>query len=440
MHRDLWTFLLQQTDLSAIYIVIITLIASALSSGTEIAFLSSNKLRIELDRKKGSLSARILSNFVKHPSRFIATMLVANNVALVIYGIAMSEELLTPDVLQHILPRSLQTQVNVLIVQTFLSTLLILVAAEFLPKVLFRIDPNRILNILALPIQLIYYFLYPVVAFTIGISKFVLTKLIRVQFIEEKPVFGRVDLDIYIRDISTKNDQEEEMNAGIQMFQNALDFTDVRVYECMIPRKELVSIDVEEPVAALLKLFNETKLSRILVYRDNIDNIIGFVHSSEMFREPKDIMEVLLPVTIVPEVMAANELLQLFIDQHRTIAVVVDEFGGTSGVVTMEDVMEEIFGDIQDEHDVTDTTEKEISDTEFIFSGRLEIDMLNKKYELDIPESEAFETLAGFIFYHHENIPAPNEVIIIPPFTFTILKVKDNRIELVRMKIDRKEQ
>jgi putative hemolysin len=426
--------------LSALTIVIITLIASALAAGTEIAFLSANKLRIELDRKKGSLSARILSNFVKHPSRFIATMLVANNVALVIYGIAMSERILTPDVLQNVLPVKMQTQVNTLIVQTFLSTLLILVAAEFLPKVLFRIDPNRILNLLALPIQLIYYFLYPVVAFTISISKFVLTRIVRVEFIEEKPVFGRVDLDMYIRDISTKNDQEEEMNSGIQMFQNALDFTEVRVKECMVPRKELVSIDVEEPIGELQKLFIETKLSRILVYRDNIDNIIGFVHSSEMFREPSDIMQVLLPVTIVPEVMAANELLQLFIEQHRTIAVVVDEFGGTSGVVTMEDVMEEIFGDIQDEHDVTETTEKKISDTEYIFSGRLEIDVLNKKYDLNIPEGEGFETLAGFIFHHHENIPQPNEEIIVPPFTFTIMYVKDNRIELVRLKIDRREE
>lgn len=425
--------------MSALYIVLITLIASALSSGTEIAFLSANKLRIELDRKKGSFTARIISNFVKYPSRFIATMLVANNVALVIYGIAMSEDILTPEVLQRIIPVNMQTQVNVLIVQTFLSTILILVAAEFLPKVLFRIDPNRILNVLAIPIQLIFSLLYPVVAFTIGISKFVLTKILGVQFIEEKPVFGRVDLDLYIRDISSKNNQEEEMNAGIQMFQNALDFTEVRVRECMVPRKELVSIDVEEPIGALHKLFIETKLSRILVYRDNIDNIIGFVHSSEMFREPADIIQVLLPITIVPEVMAANELLQLFIEQHRTIAVVVDEFGGTSGVVTMEDVMEEIFGEIQDEHDVTETTEKKISDDEFIFSGRLEIDLLNRKYDLNIPESEGFETLAGFIFHHHENIPKPNEEIIIPPFTFTIMYVKDNRIELVRMKVNRKE-
>jgi putative hemolysin len=426
--------------LSALTIVIITLIACALSSGTEIAFLSANKLRIELERKKGSLSARILSNFVKQPSRFIATMLVSNNIALVIYGIAMSEMILTPDKLQKFLPVSMQTQISTLIIQTFLSTMLILIAAEFLPKVLFRIDPNRILTLLALPIQLIYYFLYPVVAVTISISKFILTKLVRVEFIEEKPVFGRVDLDLYIRDISTKNNQEEEMNAGIQMFQNALDFTEVRVRESMIPRKELVSIDVEEPIEALHKLFIETKLSRILVYRDNIDNIIGFVHSSEMFREPADIMQVLLPVTIVPEVMPANELLQLFIEQHRTIAVVVDEFGGTSGVVTMEDVMEEIFGEIQDEHDVTDTTEKKISETEYIFSGRLEIDMLNKKYDLNIPEGEGFETLAGFIFHHHENIPLPNEEIVVPPFTFTIMYVKDNRIELVRLKINRKEE
>jgi CBS domain containing-hemolysin-like protein len=270
-----------------------------------------------------------------------------------------------------------------------------------------------------------------------GMSKFILKNIARVEFAEEKPLFGRVDLDFYIRDIATKNSQEEEINTGMDIFQNALDFTEVKVRECMVPRIEIVAIQVEDSIGDLVKLFSETKHSRILVYRDSVDNIIGFVHSNEIFKRPADILSALLPITIVPEVMAAHELLQLFIDQRRTIAVVVDEFGGTSGVVTIEDIMEEIFGEISDEHDTDETTERQINDNEFILSGRSEIDALNKKYDLDIPVGEGYETLAGFIVHHHENIPEPKEEIIIPPFTFTIIQIKENRIEQVRMKRDR---
>jgi CBS domain containing-hemolysin-like protein len=255
------------------------------------------------------------------------------------------------------------------------------------------------------------------------------------DFVEERPVFGRVDLDLYIRELTSKNNQVEEMDTEIRIFQNALDFKEVKVRECMIPRNEIVAIEVNKPVSDLLKLFNETKLSKILVYRDNIDNIIGFVHSSELFKEPEDITHILLPVTIVPEVMSANEVLKQFTNMHRSVAVIVDEYGGTAGMVTIEDVMEEIFGEIQDEHDSPDETEKKISDTEFVFSGRLEIDYLNKKYELNIPEHEGYETLGGFIFHHHENIPEPNEEIVIPPFTIVVQKIKQNRIEQVKFKV-----
>ncbi len=420
-------------------IILLTLLFSAFSSGTEIAFLSSNKLRIELDRSQGSFSARILWNFVKSPSRFIASMLIANNIALVIYGIVMSEHLLTREWLLLHLPDQLHGYGWLLVIQTFLSTIIILVAAEFIPKAIFRINPNATLSLLAIPIRLLYYLLSPIVWVVINLSRFFMRVLFKIDFIEERPVFGRVDLDLYIRELTSKNNQVEEMDTEIRIFQNALDFKEVKVRECMIPRNEIVAIDVGQSVSELLRLFVETKLSKILVYRNNIDNIIGFVHSSELFKQPEDITHMLLPVTIVPEVMSANEVLKQFTSMHRSVAVIVDEYGGTAGMVTIEDVIEEIFGEIHDEHDVPDETEKKIGENEYLFSGRLEIDYLNKKYELNIPEHEDYETLGGFIFQHHENIPEPNEEVIIPPFKIIVQKVKHNRIEQVRLKVNKGE-
>jgi CBS domain containing-hemolysin-like protein len=416
-------------------IIILSLLFSAFSSGSEIAFISANKLRIELDRSQGSFSARILWNFVKSPSRFIASMLIANNIALVIYGIVMAENLMTREWLRTQLPVQLHGNGMLLFIQTFLSTLVILVAAEFIPKTLFRINPNGILSFLALPIRILYFLLYPIVWVVISISRFIMRNLFRIDFVEERPVFGRIDLDFYIKELTSKNNQVEEMDTEIRIFQNALDFKEVKVRECMIPRNEIIAIDVNKAVKELLQLFIETNLSKILVYRENIDNIIGFVHSSEMFKNPKDITHILLPVTIVPEVMSANEVLKQFTNMHRSVAVVVDEFGGTAGMVTIEDVIEEIFGEIQDEHDTPDEIEKKIGENEYLLSGRLEIDYLNKKYDLNIPELEEYETLGGFIFYHHENIPLQNEEIVIPPFTITVFKVKQNRIEQVKLKV-----
>ena len=417
-------------------IILLTLLCSAFAAGSEIAFISANKLRIELDRSQGSFSARIIWNFIKSPSNFIATMLIANNIALVIYGTIMAEDILTLDLLRSILPRQMHGEGMLLIIQTLFSTLIILVAAEFIPKVLFRINPNGILRVLAVPLLMMYYVLYPVMWVIIGLSRFIMRSIFRIDFVEERPVFGRVDLDFYIRELTSKNSQVEEMDTEIRIFQNALDFKEVKVRECMVPRKEIIALDVTESIASLNKLFIETKLSKILIYRDSIDNIIGFVHSSEMFKKPSEIVQVLLPVSIVPEVMSANELLKQFTNQHRSVAVVVDEFGGTAGMVTIEDVIEEIFGEIQDEHDIPEETEKKINDKEYLLSGRLEIDYLNNKYELNIPESESYETLSGFIFHHHENIPEAGEEIVIPPFTFTAVKMNNNRIEQVRLKIN----
>lgn len=416
-------------------IIIITLLFSAFSAGSEIAFLSSNKLRIELDRSQGSFSAKIIWNFVKSPSRFIASMLIANNISLVIYGTVMEKDIMEPELLKAYLPIQMHGEGTLLLIQTIISTLIILIAAEFIPKVLFRINPNATLDLLAVPIRILYLLLYPIVWIVLKLSSFFMNTLFRIQIVEERPVFGRVDLDMYIRDLTTRNSQVEEMDTEIRIFQNALDFKEVKVRECMIPRNEIVAMNITGTVEDLRKLFVETKLSKILIYRDNIDNIIGFVHSSEMFKRPQNLNQILLPVTIVPEVMNANDLLKQFTNQHRSVAIVVDEYGGTSGMVTIEDIIEEIFGEIQDEHDVPEEIEKKISETEFLFSGRLEIDYLNKKYDLNIPESEEYETLGGFIFQNHENIPEQNEEIIIPPFTIVALKVKNNRIEQVRFKV-----
>lgn len=420
-----------------IVIIFLTLLFSAFSSGVEIAFLSSNKLRIELERSQGNFAARLMWQFVKSPSQLIATVLIANNIALVIYSIEMTEKLLAPEVLRSYLPVQLGSGGFVLVLQTLISTIIILVAGEFLPKSLVRINPNGILNFLAVPIRLIHFLLYPIIWITLGISKFLMTKVFRVAIVEEKPVFGRIDLDLYIRELTNKNPQAEEMDTEIRIFQNALDFKDVKVRECMIPRNEIVAIEVTDDVRELHKLFVETKLSKVLVYRDSIDNIIGFVHSSEMFKKPSSIGEVMLPVHIVPEAMSANDLLKQFTNQHRSVAVVVDEFGGTSGMATLEDVMEEIFGDIQDEHDVPEEIEKQLSEHEFLLSGRLEIDYLNQKFNLGIPEHEVYETLGGFILHHHENVPEPGEEVVIPPYTITAVKVKSHRIEQVKLRLER---
>ena len=418
-------------------IVFLTLIASALASGLEIAFVSANRLRIELDRKQGRFSAQILSRFVKSPSRFIGTMLVANNIALVVYSLVFSESILPRERILEFLPHGFRSEASILFVQTFIPTLIILITAEFIPKTLFRLNPNSILNILALPALVIYYTLFPVVILVLALSRWIMRSLFGIAYGEERPVFAKIDLDFYLRDLSTKNSQAEEMETDIRIFRNALDFSEVRVRECMVPRTELVAINVEEPVEALKKMFIETKLSKILIYRDSIDNIIGFTHSSEMFKKPKDILSILLPISIVPEAMPANELLALFTNQHKSIALVVDEFGGTSGMVTMEDVIEEITGEIQDEHDDPENVEKQVGPQEYLFSGRLEIDYLNGKYALELPEDEAYETLAGFIVHHHENIPQAGEEILLPPFVCKILQVKDNRIEQVRLKVQR---
>lgn len=414
---------------NSIIIILITMLASAFFSGLEIAFITSNKLRIELESKQGSVSAKILSYFSKYPSRYLGTMLLGNNIALVVFGIYMDEKL-SPVIGQYIASKAL-----ILFISTVFSTLLILVAAEFLPKNIFRINPNRTLSLFAFPLTIVYGILYPIVMITIGLSEFILKKIFRVKIEKENAAFTMIDLDNYLREGTSSVEKNAEIEHEIQIFQNALDFSSVKARECMVPRTEIIAQDVNSSILELKQKFIQTRLSKVLIYSGSIDNIIGYVYSKELFKNQESIRAILLPVSVVPESMPASEVLTVFIQQHKSIVVVVDEFGGTSGILTMEDVMEEIFGEIEDEHDKEEMIEKQVSETEFIFSARLETDYLNDKYHLQLPILDNFETLSGLIMHFHESIPRLNEEIHIEKFLFTITAVTRTRIEQVNLKI-----
>ena len=412
---------------SSLLIILLSLLFSAFFSGMEIAFVTSNKLYLELMKKRGELNARILSPFLENPSRFIATMLVGNNISLVIYGIEMAQ-ILEPFIRLYTNLDSL-----VLLLQTILSALIVLVSAEFIPKVLFSLNANRFIRLFAIPASLCYYGLYVVVSFVVGISNFILKRLMRVKQLDEKRAFGRIDLQQYLEEHATEGVDKEQLEPEIQIFQNALDFSKVKARECMVPRNEIVAMEIGEDINSLRDKFVDTGFSKILIYKENIDQVIGFTHSYELFKQPKDIKSILLPITLVPETMTANDILNLFIKERKSIALVVDEFGGTSGLLTVEDIIEEIFGEIEDEHDMVELVEVQISEEEFIFSARHEIDYLNEKYHLKLPESEDYETLSGLIVNHCENIPELNERIDIGEFSFEILEVELTRIETVQL-------
>lgn len=414
---------------SSVVIILTAIIASAFFSGSEIAFITSNKLRIELENKQGNFSAKILSYFNKYPSRYLGTMLLGNNIALVIFGIYMDEELKT------IIGNYFSSKIVILLISTFLSTMLILVTAEYLPKNLFRINPNRTLSIFAFPLSIVYGVLYPFVLITIGLSEFILKHIFRIEIEKEKAAFTMVDLDNYLRQGTSTSDKKVSMDHEIQIFQNALDFSSVKARECMVPRTEITAVDVKTDINELKHKFIQTRLSKILIFENTIDNIIGYVYSKELFKKPESIKNILLPVSIVPESMPANEVLTVFIQQHKSVAVVVDEYGGTSGMITMEDIIEEIFGEIEDEHDKEELIEKQITEKEFVFSARLETDYINHKYNLQLPILENFETIGGLIMHYHQNIPAVNEEIVIENFIFQIKAVSQTRIETVYLKI-----
>jgi putative hemolysin len=413
---------------SSLIIILVCLVLSAFFSGMEIAFISANRFKIEVDRKKGSLTASIIGDLLAQPSKFISALLVGNNIALVLYGITMAK------VLEPWIRTFTETESAILILQTILSTLLILITAEFLPKAFFRINPNRMLDIFAVPAKVFYILLYPLVWVIDRFSKQLLTALFKVKFNEEKMTFGRSDLDDYVNEFG-HNDEEENTDSEIQIFRNALNFSDLKVRECMIPRTEIISMSIETDIDDLRDKLVDTGLSKILIYRDDIDNIIGYVHSFELFQRPKTIRSIIRPIALVPESMSAKDLLKQFGQQRRSVAVVLNEFGGTAGMITVEDIIEEIFGDIEDEHDVEELTEEKIGNNQYRFSGRLEIDYINREFNVRLPESNDYSTLGGYIIQHHQSIPDLNEVIRVDRFEFTVTKVESTRIEEVLMTV-----
>ena len=402
-------------------IILITIILSAFFSGMEIAYVSSNKLKLELDKQSNSFVSNMLQKLSHSPSRFIATMLVGNNISLVIYGICMAK------ILEPKIEIYTQSPFLVLLIQTFISTLLILVSAEFLPKAFFRLNPNRFLKAGIGPLAFFYYLLAPIVSITLYLSKKGL-KILGMALVEDSPVFGKIDLEEYLKlhidDIENKN-----LDVEVHILQNALDFSNVKVRECMLPRTEIVAIELSKPIEELRDIFIKTKLSKVLIYKDNIDKIIGYAHSNEMFTSPKNIKSILIPIPYVPESMLAIDMLELFIKKRKGVAVVVDEFGGTSGMLTVEDVVEEILGDIEDEHDNENALEKQLNETTFKFSARLEIDYLNDKYHFNLPKSEEYETLGGLLISHLEEIPDKNTEISIGDYQFLIEEVSNNKID-----------
>ena len=418
-------------DPSLIPGILVCLLFSAFFSGIEIAFISADKLHIEVMSKKGSVTGRILSEFTTKRSNFLATTLVGNNLSIVLYGILMAK--LIEPMLYSSLPESLQADILVLVLQSIISTILVLITAEFLPKSLFLLNPDFMLRVFAFPMAFIYYLLYPVVFFIVLTSRFLITYILRFEYSEDKPVFGLTDLNNYIkRNILNAEKETEAAEIDAKIFNNAIEFKTVKVRECMIPRTELIAVDVEGKIEDLKNAFIESGHSKILIYKDSIDDVIGYCHSLEMFKKPVEIKQILTALLIVPETVLANELLIQFITQRKSIALVVDEYGGTSGIVTMEDVIEEIFGEIRDEHDDEYLVEEQLDEQNFILSARHEIDYLNDKYNWELPDGD-YDTLGGLILSIHEDIPEVDEVIDLPPFSFTVFTMEENRIDKVKL-------
>jgi CBS domain containing-hemolysin-like protein len=414
-----------------IYIAIFaTLLFSAYFSGMEIAFITANRLKIELETKLGSVPARITSGFLRKPSQFIGTMLVGNNIVLVMYGIFMAR------LLEPIMASYGFSEFSILLVETIVSTLIILFVGEFIPKSLFRINSNESLTYMAIPNYIMYVILWLPMYIMVGLSEFLIRVVFRVDVGKQEIAFGRVDLDDYIRELADMGDGDEnELDHEVKIFQNALDFKEVKARDCMVPRTEIVAVEIETSLEKLRDLFVKTGHSKVLVYRDNIDNIIGYIHAVELFHHPDSIKRLIVPVIIIPETISAKEVLQIFIKQNKSLAVVVDEFGGTSGMLTIEDIIEQIFGDIEDEHDTEDFLEEQIDEKTFLLSARLEIDYLNRKYKFDLPEDDNYETLAGLIIHECEDIPELNSIIDIGDFRFTITAATNVRIETVKLQL-----
>lgn len=409
----------------------ITMAFSAFFSGMEIAFVSVNKLRLEMEKRDGVVSS-IISFFLRNPNNFISTMLVGNNIALVIYGILMAK-IIEQQLLAGLIPNDFVKA----LVQTIVSTLIILVTGEFLPKTLFKINPNLMLQIFALPLFVCYVVLFPFSKLASGIS-FLFLRMIGVKVNEEAQAkaFTKVDLDYFIQTSIENAEVPEEVNTEVKIFQNALDFSNIKIRDCIVPRTEVVAVEKETSLEELKNRFVESGISKIIVYEGNIDNVVGYIHTTEMFRNPKDWRTHIKEVPIVPETMSAHKLMKLFMQQKKTIAVVVDEFGGTAGIVSLEDLVEEIFGDIEDEHDNTSYICTQVGEHEFMLSARLEIEKVNETFDLNLPESDDYMTIGGLILNRYQRFPKLHEMVEIGPYQFKILKVSATKIELVRLKVN----
>jgi putative hemolysin len=407
---------------------LISLLFSAFFSGVEIAFISANKLQLELDKSKGKFSSKMIAFFSKNESDFITTMLVGNNIALVVYGICMTQ-ILTPK-----LQLLVTSDFVLLLVQTIIATLIVLVTAEFLPKAIFRRFPNQILNIFAMPIWLLFVFLRPAAVLMLKIANLLLKYVLKQNIAEDKQVFGKTDLDDFLSNVRSA-EGEEDTRVEVEMLQNALDLSEKKVRECMIPRTEIAAIDILSSIDEVKARFVDTKFSKLLVFKGNIDKIIGYIHSYDLFKVPKNLRSVLLPLPFVPESMKAMELLNQFIESNKGVAVVLDEFGGTAGMITIEDVTEEIVGEIVDEHDIDEVADQQIDATTFILLGRSYVEDINRKYNLGLPESDEYETISGLLLDYLENIPKKDDVIEFKDYHFTITNVNKTTIQEVNLVI-----
>jgi CBS domain containing-hemolysin-like protein len=416
-------------DTGLLPLILTTLIFSFFFAGIEIAFLSANKLQIELQGKQGKTWGVIMSRFLKDPSTFIGTTLIGNTVALVLFGILMAQFI---DPLLDFLPEDENDEVFRLAIETTVSTFFILFTAEFLPKSLFLINPNLVLATLAVPFNVCYWVLYPLTFTIVGLSKFVITKILGIEYSEVKPLFGLTDLNNYLKNMMKVKHEDEEIELDKKIFHNALEFKTVKVRDCMIPRMEIAAVGIDEGIQALKNAFVDSGHSKILIYKETIDDLIGYCHSAALFKKPSQIEEIMTPVIITQETAMANELMVQLIKEHKSIAVVVDEFGGTSGMVSMEDLIEEIFGEIEDEHDSDDLVEMKVDDRTFVFSARLEVDYLNDNFGLNLPIGE-YETLGGLILSYTEDFPKQGDTVTIIPFTFVILKTDKRRIDTVKV-------
>ncbi|MEW4923730.1 hemolysin family protein [Algibacter sp. 2305UL17-15] len=422
----------------SVVIIVVSLILSAFFSGMEIAYVSSNKIHIEIEKKQEGILAKVLGKLTAKPSKFITTMLIGNNIALVIYGFFMGDVLV--NWFQSMLPSN-SVFLNYmlddlsLLSQTIISTLIILITAEFLPKVFFQIYANSLMKFLAIPAYIFYALFTFVSDFVIWISDLVLKYFFKTEGDTIQLAFTKVELGNYISEQMESVEAHDEVDSEIQIFQNALEFSEVKAREVMVPRTEIIAVEINDSVKSLNALFTETGCSKIIVYKDSMDDILGYVHSFELFKKPKTIKSILLPVEFVPGTVLISDVLNSLIKRRKSIAVVLDEYGGTSGIMTVEDIVEELFGEIEDEHDNVVLNEQKIDDGTFEFSGRLEVDYINETYKINLPEDENYETLGGLIVNHTEEIPQQGEVINMDTFQFTILEVSNTKIDLVELKI-----